>query len=78
MVLANVQQFCNRTNVQHFQSQKQPNLIEGTTNFNKPFRIFMWKVYTYNNFADLMAEQSDPSIMLKTSCNAKQKFNHAK
>jgi hypothetical protein len=38
----------------------------------------MWKVYTYNNFADLMAEQSDPSIMLKTSCNAKQKFNHAK
>ena len=34
MVLANVQQLCNRTNVQHFQSQKQPNLIEGTTNFN--------------------------------------------
>jgi len=34
MVLANVQQFCNRTNVQHFQSQNQPNLIEGTTNFN--------------------------------------------
>jgi len=25
-----------------------------------------------------MAEQSDPSIMLKTSCNAKPKFNYAK
>jgi len=46
MVIANVQQFYNRTNVQHFQSQKQPNLIEGTTNFNNHLESCEKSTYT--------------------------------